>query len=157
MPPAWPTCTSRRPFAPQLAWQEREVGAFVSWTIEEHCGPLGAGSKSFPAGWKHTPGNCQAVQGANNGLKECGDCPRPSAFKIGPKGFTDVWAESMHALGAKYMYAVMVLKQHCGWAMWPTNVTLPGGERYAYSVASSPTPDRDIAGEFAASCRKEHV
>jgi hypothetical protein len=27
-------------------------------------------------------------------------------------------------------YAVMVLKQHCGWAMWPSNTTLPDGSTY---------------------------
>jgi alpha-L-fucosidase len=144
-----------QPTAAQLNWQAREVGAFVSWTIEEHCGPLGNGPNDFPNCWKHTSGNCQAVQGANNGLKECADCPRPSSFKIGEKGFTDTWAASMRALGAKY--AVMVLKQHCGWAMWPSNVTLPSGERYGYSVAYSPTPDRDIAREFATSCRKFNI
>jgi alpha-L-fucosidase len=41
--------------------------------------------------------------------------------------------------------------------MWPTNVTLPNGDRYSYSVASSPTPERDIAGEFAASCHKYNI
>jgi hypothetical protein len=144
-----------QPSSSQLLWQKREVGAFVSWTIEEHCGPIGTGPADYPACWRNTPGSCQAVQGANNGLKECADCPRPSAFKINPAGFTDDWAATMHALGATY--AVMVLKQHCGWAMWPTNVTLPNGERYGYSVAFSPTPERDIAGEFAASCRKYNI
>jgi hypothetical protein len=144
-----------QPTRAQLAWQQHEVGAFVSWTIEEHCGPLGNGAHDFPACWKNTPGSCQAVQGSNSGLKECADCPRPSAFRIGPKGFTDGWAQSMRDLGATY--AVMVLKQHCGWAMWPTNVSLPSGERYGYSVAYSPTPDRDIAREFATSCRKFNI
>eukprot|EP01043_Picozoa_sp_COSAG02_P112232 COSAG02_NODE_48417_length_334_cov_0.514894_1_plen_101_part_10 len=100
------------PTAPQLEWQTREVGAFVSWTIEEHCGKLGNGPNDFPNCWKHTPGTCEAVQGANNGLKECADCPQPSSFRIGPPGFTDKWAASMRGLGANY--AVMVLKQHCG-------------------------------------------
>jgi uncharacterized membrane protein len=40
----------------------------------------------------------------------------------------------MRGLGANY--AVMVLKQHCGWAMWPSNVTLPSGERYGCLLQS---------------------
>ena len=158
-----PQKSGAQPTAPQLDWQAHEVGAFVSWTIEEHCGKLGDGPNDIPNCWKNTPGTCQAVQGANNGvclsrlslphsfprtelrgpphrrgrrtgLKECADCPRPSSFKIGPPGFTDAWAASMRGLGANY--AVMVLKQHCGWAMWPSNVTLPSGERYGCLLQS---------------------
>ena len=106
------------PTQAQLAWQEREVGAFVSWTIEEHCGPLGSGSSDFPNCWRHTPGSCTSQP-------DCGDCPDPDKFVISDDRFTDQWAASMRDLGVKY--AVMVLKQHCGWTMWPTNVTLPDG------------------------------
>ena len=135
------------PTQAQLAWQEREVGAFVSWTIEEHCGPLGSGASDFPNCWRHTPGSCTSQP-------DCGDCPDPDKFVISDDRFTDQWAASMRDLGVKY--AVMVLKQHCGWTMWPTNVTLPDGSRYSYGVASSPAK-RNIAKEFADSCRKFNI
>ena len=63
-----PQKSGAQPTKPQLDWQAREVGAFVSWTIEEHCGKLGDGPNDFPNCWKNTPGTCQAVQGANNGV-----------------------------------------------------------------------------------------
>ena len=135
------------PTKAQLDWQEREMGAFVSWTIEEHCGPLGPGGKDFPNCWKHTPGSCTSQP-------DCGDCPDPDKFVISEERFTDQWAQSMHDLGVTY--AVMVLKQHCGWAMWPSNVTLPDGSIYSYGVASSPSK-RNIAAEFASSCRKYNI
>lgn len=135
------------PTKAQLDWHEREMGAFVSWTIEEHCGPVGTGEKDYPNCWKHTPGTCTSQP-------DCGDCPDPDKFVISEERFTDQWAQSMHSLGVTY--AVMVLKQHCGWAMWPSNVSLPDGSVYSYGVASSPSK-RNIAAEFASSCRKFNI
>ena len=137
------------PTATQLAWQEREFGAFVIWQIDAHC------SKSIGPGVGEYPGPCGEEPPCWNsttcpkGIKHT--CPAPSAFDISAANFTDEWAASMVDLGVTY--AIMVLKQGCGFSMWPTNVSLPSGARYNYSVAFSPT-GRDMAAEFIASCHK---
>jgi hypothetical protein len=136
------------PTATQLAWQEREFGAFVTWQIDAHCGPIGPGVGEYPGPCGEEP-PCWNSTTCPKGVKHT--CPPPSSFNIRATNFTDEWAASMRDLGVTY--AIMVLKQGCGFSMWPTNVTLPSGARYNYSVAYSPA-GRDMAAEFIASCRK---
>ena len=84
---------------------------------------------------------------------------------------TDQWARSFVALGARH--AVLVAKHGCGFNLWPTNATVPGGsggggggggggakqQRYNYSVAytSWGGGKRDVAREFLASCNAAGV
>lgn len=83
-------------------------------------------------------------------------CGEPSVFNP-VKLNTDQWAESFVALGVKE--AVLVAKHGCGFTTWPSNATVPGGNRYNYSVAFSDWQGGkgDVLAEFLASCNKNNI
>jgi alpha-L-fucosidase len=115
------------PSAEQLAWQADEIGVIIHFNMATMVGSQGCRSSA----------------------------PDISNFKPA-KLDTDQWVEAMTNLGAKY--AVYVAKHSCGFAAWPTNISfpfLPGG-KYAYSVTNAPIKT-DVAGSFAASCRKKSI
>ena len=62
---------------------------------------------------------------------------------------TKQWVESFQALGVKQ--AVLVAKHGCGFVLWPTKASVPGGARYNYSVAYTDAK-RDVAREFLDAC-----
>ena len=65
------------------------------------------------------------------------------------------WIESYLALGAKS--AVLTAKHGCGFCLWPTNVLLPNGTRYWYSVAYSSIPTRNVIAEFVDACNNAGI
>ena len=38
-------------------------------------------------------------------------------------------------------------------AQWPTNTTLPNGQRYPYAIHNSGSPDANVVASFLAACR----
>jgi alpha-L-fucosidase len=115
------------PSAEQLAWQADEIGVIIHFNMATMVGSQG----------------CQSAP------------PDIANFKPA-KLDTDQWVDAMVNLGAKY--AVYVAKHGCGFAAWPTNISfpfLPNG-KYEYSVANAPIKT-DVAGSFAASCRKKSI
>ena len=67
---------------------------------------------------------------------------------------TTQWMESITALGANI--AVLTAKHGCGFALWPTQSTLPNGEKYNYDVSST-TMNRDVLQEFVDSANAAGV
>jgi alpha-L-fucosidase len=77
-----------------------------------------------------------------NGDPGCGadnwnaDPPASSPSSFAPTNLNcSQWADSMQDLGVTE--AVLTAKHGCGFYLWPTTVTLPGGRPYGYSVNSS--------------------
>lgn len=60
------------------------------------------------------------------------------------------WMETTKAMGAKH--AILTTQAGCGFDLWFTNATLPGGARYNYTVRESPFK-RDIVREFVDAAR----
>jgi len=100
------------PTADQLNWHEHEIMALVHFNM----------ATFFEDG---DPG-CTAENWVGSGGSSDPASFNPSALS------TDDWAESMVELGAKH--AVITAKHGCGHLLWPTDVTLPDGSPYQYSV-----------------------
>ena len=120
------------PTPQQLAWQGN-FGAIVHYNMATFAHHQGCSSGN----WK--------------------DSSDPRLFGVGLSAAggsvdTDSWARAMVA--ANMSYAVYVAKHNCGFATWPTKVTLPGGAPYGYGVQQSSCPDCDVVRDFFASCKK---
>jgi hypothetical protein len=62
-----------------------------------------------------------------------GGCNASNPHSFAPSNLNvSNWADSMLALGVTE--AVLTAKHGCGFYLWPSNVTLPSGERYPYAV-----------------------
>ena len=62
------------------------------------------------------------------------------------------WVAAAKSFGAK---SLTLAVNHCsGFALWPTNATIPRYGRYNFSVAFSGVPHRDIVREFVDACRQ---
>lgn len=73
--------------------------------------------------------------------------PPPSSFVV-PQLNTDQWAAVAASFGARY---AVLTTMHCsGFALWATNVTLPSGAPYGYSVAFGGTTT-DVVDAFVRS------
>jgi alpha-L-fucosidase len=65
--------------------------------------------------------------------------PPPSPKEFAPMALNaTAWMESIAAYGGKY--AVLTTQAGCGFDLWPSNVTLPNGARYNYTVRESARP-----------------
>ena len=89
-PPPGPVGPVIKPTAAQLAWQDREVGAMITFGMQTY-GLLPVGTKKKP----------------------------PPASVFDPdKLDTDVWVSAAKSFGAKY--AVLVASHRSGFTLWPT-------------------------------------
>lgn len=69
---------------------------------------------------------------------------------------TSQWMESITGLGASI--AVLTAKHGCGFCLWPTNATLPGGSPYGYAVgARGAVIGHDVVGQFVESAKAAGV
>ena len=99
------TCAEPQPTAVQSAYMEREVGGLITWSID-------------------------GVDGGS-GVRACSGCAwgldavvPPSAFAPTEPGMAAKWVAAARAFGAKSLTLSAI---HCsGFAMWPTNATVPG-------------------------------
>jgi hypothetical protein len=144
---------SPTPTAVQTAWQERELGALITWGMNV---PL-ANSSSKPR-----PGNHYKT----TGVSMCSGChwqidSLPPLSEFEPRQL-DIpgWVSAAKSFGARYL--VLAAYHAGGFALWPTNATVPGHGRYAYSTAFSAGPwveqhGRDIVAEFVAECRRQGI
>jgi len=119
------------PTSAQLEWQDFEVGALVQWNI----GIFGELSDDYACSSGALPAESFA----------------PTALD------TDAWAAAAKGFGAKY--AVLTVQAGCGFLLYPTNSTVPGGGVYPYTTAnaSAVAAAPDIVARFVASCRKAGV
>lgn len=130
--PAVPT-----PSADVLRWTRAEVESMVTFnmaTMATNC----TGN-----------GFCVLVGGCSGWLPDV-DAFNPTALD------TDQWARSLRAFGAKYS---VLVAQHCsGFSMFPQHaaVLAASGVNYTYGVEFTAWGggERDVAGEFVASCKK---
>ena len=78
-----------------------------------------------------------------------------ASFNLTQDADTDQWVRVAKSWGAKRI--CLTVHHTGGFALWPTNVTLPGGAPYAYSVAASPYQGGrgDIVRQFVDSCRAD--
>lgn len=120
------------PTAEQLAWQEAEVGCMISFGITTSVGEQGCGESGVPP-------------------------PLPSAFEPAALNVTG-WVEAAKLFGAKY--CVLTAQHSCGFALWPSNVSLADGSfSYNFTVAQTGPnwPRRDIVADYVAACRATGV
>ena len=67
---------------------------------------------------------------------------RPASFAPSALNVSN-WIVSMKELGVRE--AVLTAKHGCGFLLWDTNTTLPGGAPYSYHVP----PQLDVLGQFS--------
>ena len=65
---------------------------------------------------------------------------KPSSFAPSKLNISN-WVESYHAVGVKS--GILTAKHGCGFLLWPTNVTLPGGENCTDPTRSPEAPVAD--------------
>lgn len=116
------------PTGPQLRYQSDEIVALIHFNM----------ATFFRNG---DPG-CDTSNWAESSKPSSFD---PSALD------TDNWAASILDLGAKA--SVLTAKHGCGFAIWPTNATLPNGQRYPYRVGQ----EQDVLSMYAASMRAHGI
>jgi alpha-L-fucosidase len=128
------------PDAKMLAYVEKEVGALVCWNMATADGTQGCPPHHVPgiATWERASG-MPATEAALDAA-------------------TEGWAASIAAFGGRY--ATLVAKHVCGFAIWPTNASLPaaggpGGRAapFAYAYHSS----LDVVGSFARACARRGI
>ena len=119
------------PTTVQTAWQERQLGGLITWGMNV---PL-ANSTSKPR-----PGNPYKT----TGVSMCSGChwqldSLPPHSEFDPSDL-DVpgWVSAAKSFGARYL--ILAAYHASGFALWPTNATVPGHGRYAYSTAFSTSP-----------------
>jgi hypothetical protein len=131
LPPPPPPPPPAVPTAQQLAWADLEIGALFQYnmgtygeqTNDEDCGP------SLTAG-----------------------VPLPPARSFdAPLLNVSQWMQAVSSFGGKY--AVLTAQAGCGFVLYPSNATLPGGSRYNYTIRESPYR-RDLVMEFVTEARK---
>ena len=133
-----------KPTAPQLAFQEMELGALIHFNMATYNRSCSDGKSSPPRRRRHALQPLAADLLAD---------PDPNTFNP-VKLDTDQWTRSMVAFGAKF--ATLVAKHNCGFVLWPSNATLPNGTRYPFSVANTRWRGGkgDVVAEFLASTKK---
>ena len=116
-----------KPTAPQLQWQEAEIGVIIHFNMATMANSQGCSQSSAP--------------------------PDVSLWNASQLN-TDQWVEAMTNLGAKY--AVYVAKHGCGFCTWPSEVTVPSGDVYPYSVKYA-ADTTDVVQSFVDSCRAKGI
>ena len=87
----------------------------------------------------------------NNTYKDDPSLFQPTKLNI------DQWVQSFVALGVKE--AVLTVKHGSGFLLWPSNATMPDGQRYNFSVAYSSWREGhgDVVAEFIKACNKADI
>ena len=120
------------PTAQQLAWMDMEVSLMISYDIVTQLTEV-----------KNPQHFCIQAGGDTN-------FPVPPATRFDPLNdtFTDSWIAAAKAADAKY---TLLVASHCsGFFQWQSNVTLPDGSPYPYTVAQSYW--KDGKGDVVADC-----
>ena len=115
------------PSKSQVAWLNREVGALFQFNIGEY-----------------------GTQINDYACRDTSQPPIPASMFTPMALNTTAWMETTVAMGAKH--AVLTTQAGCGFDLWHTNATLPGGAPYNYTVRESPF-GRDIVREFVDAAR----
>ena len=151
---SWQAAAAAQPLptAVQTAWQERELGGLITWGMNV---PLANSSSKLRHSSRPT-----------TGVAMCSGCSwqldsLPPASEFDPSGL-DVpgWVSAAKSFGARYLVLAV---NHCGgFALWPSNATVPRHGRYNYSTASSTgawvkQQGRDIVAQFVAECRRQDI
>eukprot|EP00042_Codosiga_hollandica_P045508 m.464191 g.464191 ORF g.464191 m.464191 type:complete len:460 (+) comp57045_c1_seq14:106-1485(+) len=116
------------PTADQLAWNEHEIMALTHFNMQTFIAPDTCSSSNWNSG--PTTSN-------------------PGTFNPSTLNVTN-WVQSYLALGAKH--AVLTAKHNCGFCLWDTQVPLPNGTIYPYSVMKTGALQRNVVEEFAEAC-----
>ena len=112
----------------QAAWGGR-IGSIIHFNIATFAGHQGCSRSNWP------------------------QTSDPKLFGTGLTSVdTDSWGEAMVA--ANISYAVYVAKHNCGFTTWPTQVKLPDGSPYPYSIQYSSCPECNVVASFLATCKK---
>ena len=140
------------PTVVQTAWQERELGGLITWGMNV---PLANSSSKLRHSSRPT-----------TGVAMCSGCSwqldsLPPASEFDPSGL-DVpgWVSAAKSFGARYL--VLAVNHGGGFALWPSNATVPRHGRYNYSTVSSTGAwvkqhGRDIVAQFVAECRRQDI
>jgi alpha-L-fucosidase len=153
-PPRGASAAKTTPTAAQTAWQERELGGLITWGMNV---PLvNSSSKPRPGNLYQTTGvsMCSGCHWQLDSLPPCSEF-EPTALDI------PGWVSAAKSFGARYL--ILAAYHAGGFALWPTNATVPGHGRYAYSTAcSSAGPwvqqyGRDIVALFVRECRRQGI
>jgi hypothetical protein len=107
------------PTPQQLAWMDYEVSLMISYDIVTHLTEV------------PNPQHFCIQAGGDK------DFPLPPATRFAPseEDFTQSWVAAARAADAKY---TLLVASHCsGFFQWQSNVTLPSGAPYPYTVAQS--------------------
>ena len=122
-PPRPPTGTVPLPTRAQLLYQQRELVALTHFNMATF--------------YRDGDPACDASNW--NTSKE------PSSFAPTNMNVSN-WIENYQAVGVKS--GILTAKHGCGFLLWPTNVTLPGGANYGYHVAGKGGIGIDVAKLF---------
>lgn len=134
--PSWVGDVVTAPSPQQLAWQNLEVGAMITWNLQTFCVPKSSGFA--------TSQECQAGLPSGQPLY----LPTLEYIKTNmtlPLLNTTAWLEAASSFGARY--AVLVADHMAGFALWPTRAT---------NLSISLTPWKggkgDVVADFFSSC-----
>ena len=107
------------PTAQQLAWMEHEVALMISYDLVTQLTEV------------PNPQHFCIQAGGDSGFA----VPPPTRFDPSNATFTDSWMAAARAANAGY---TLLVASHCsGFLQWQSNVTLPDGSPYPYTVAQS--------------------
>jgi hypothetical protein len=126
------------PTAQQLAWMDYEVSLMVSFDIVTSLTEV------------PNPQHFCIQAGGDSGF------PVPPATRFAPSSdvdFTQSWVAAARAAEAKY---TLLVASHCsGFFQWQSNVTLPDGSPYPYTVAQSAWKGGkgDVVADYVAASR----
>jgi alpha-L-fucosidase len=128
-----PTAPLPLPTDSQAWYQEQEIAGLTHFNIETFVGD--GDPACTPANW-------------NTGVNSS----NPNTFAPTNLNVSN-WVESYKALGATH--AILTAKHGCGFLLWPTNVTLPGGGEFTYGVMRQTVPSygRNVVAEFLQTLR----
>eukprot|EP00729_Bicosta_minor_P009523 gene9523-13495_t len=126
-PPPAPPPPLPIPSQQQLHWKSLELGALIQFNIGEF--------------------SEQQNDYACSNTK----MPPPNAKEFAPMSLNATeWMRAIKSYGGKY--AVLTAQAGCGFTLWPSNVALPDGTRYNYTVRESSRPI-DLVEEFVTAAR----
>jgi alpha-L-fucosidase len=128
-----PTAPLPLPTASQALYQEHEIAGLTHFNIETFV----------------TSGQSCSTQNWNSGV----NASNPALFQPTNLNVSN-WIASYEALGAKH--AILTAKHGCGFLLWDSNVTLPGGQEFPYGVMRAGNPGtfgRSVVDEFLQATR----
>jgi len=118
-----------------LAYVQKEVGALVCYNMATMDGSQGCPQFHVPGAdvWESQVPQSEAALDAA----------------------TEQWAASIAAFGGKY--ATLVAKHVCGFAIWPTNASLPAGGARARPFRYAYHSSQDVVGSFLKACTRHGI